>query len=198
MPMGKSLILATAMFGVKSTGKWWEKDMAGGGSLNVPALAEGLEQVLGSFANFDRLVGFAPTELDGAVITLDAYADRFMAIATSLDRMRYALYQTVKFAKLKVTPDKIVAEASAKIDQLSEAFATLDELVVDSTMAKVAEALVGDNKVQVDHKGLSIRMRINVIIDSKDLALSLQTEEGDPYFVVNESKDNPFTLAEHT
>ena len=195
IPMGKSLSKATKLFGVKEGTKWWQKDVAGGGTMDVESLADGMRLIMGGFAKFDQLVGVAPSDLDGAVLTLNAYANKFMAISTSLDRMRFALYQTVKFAKLKVTPDVVVQQAAAKIDELSKAFATLDELVVDSTMAKVAAGLQGVGELKVNHKGLAINVKINVIVDSKQLAASLNPEDG-AYFIINEDREVPVSAAE--
>ena len=195
IPMGTSLSAATKQFGVKEGTKWWQKEIAGGGTMDVEALAQGLSIILKSFANFDRLIGVSPTELNASVGTLFAYADRFAAIAKSLDTIKHALFQTVKFAKMDVTPEVIVQEAALKIDELSKAFASLDELVVDSTMAKVAEALVGGEAVTVDHKGLSINIKFVVKMEAKELALALGDEHGS-WFQLNENRDNPMAQSE--
>jgi hypothetical protein len=136
-----------------------------------------------------------PEQLDSSVEVLGQFADRFISIAKSLDRVRYALFRVVKFADTKVTPDVVVQKAAAKIDELSKAFATLDELVVDSTMAKVAAGLQGVGELKVNHKGLAINVKINVIVDSKQLAASLNPDDG-AYFIINEDREVPVSAAE--
>ncbi len=118
-----------------------------------------------------------------------------MFIALSLDRVRYALRRTVKFASMKITPEVVVQKAAEKIDELSSAFATLDELVVDSTMAKVAEGLQGVGELKVNHKGLAINLSVTVTIDSKDLASSMNPADG-AYFVINEERGVPVSSSE--
>ena len=129
-----------------------------------------------------------PEAMDASVEILGAFADRFIHVAKSLDRVRFALFRTAKFAKMNVTPEVVVQKAAEKIDELSQAFTTLEDLVVDSTMAKVAEGLQGVGELKVNHKGLAINMVVNVRIDSKQLAASLNPDDG-AYFVINEGRD---------
>ena len=185
----------TATGGFMGLGASGGKPPEVGSKVNPGLLAMAIGNTIGAFVKFEKIAGFSPQELDPAAALMMGYADRFLKIANSLNAMDKALVRTVRFAERKVTPDKLVEAAAKNIEKLGVVFQSLDELIVDTTMYKVAEALRGGDTVKVQHNGLTVKMKVTVNIEARELAASLSDEHGH-YFEINQDRQNPLLDSE--